>query len=181
MVQFFGGSVGQTLTLVTEFCESGNLFDFLHRSQYALDWKKKLILCIGVANGIQHLHHLSPPMIHRDLKTLNFLLKRDTNTGNVLVKVADFGTSTTSERMYMTGGVGTYHWMAPEVLAATPRYDTSADIFSLGVILWEISARQLPYPGLNHDQIKDLVLIQRKRPNLNALPRSTPENLKGLM
>jgi serine/threonine protein kinase len=141
ILRCFGGCVGKHLCLITEFCDGGNLFDFLHRSNFPLNWEKKMTLCLGVAKGIRYLHGLTPPLIHRDLKSLNFLLKKDTESGRVLVKISDFGTSTAADREYMTAGAGTYHWMAPEVIRGEQHYSTTADIYSFGVILWEISTR----------------------------------------
>jgi serine/threonine protein kinase len=68
-------------------------------------------------------------------------------------QVADFGLS----RVYqdvgtMTGGLGTYQWMAPEVLA-NQRYSEKADVYSFGVVAWECCARQVPYAGLNGMQV----------------------------
>lgn len=73
---------------------------------------------------MHHLHTNIPPIIHRDLKSLNLLFttKIENSQSKINVKVADFGLSrikNSSEDMQtvkMTGGCGTYHWMAPEVI-----------------------------------------------------------------
>ena len=57
----------------------------------------------------------------------------------------------------MTGQCGTFQWMAPEVIA-NGKYTEKADVFSFGVILWELAARQLPYDGMNSVQVRACAL-----------------------
>jgi serine/threonine protein kinase len=59
------------------------------------------------------------------------------------VKLADFGWTKGLEN-YMTGKIGTYQWMAPEVISGQ-KYTEKADVFSFGIILWEIASREPPY------------------------------------
>lgn len=69
-----------------------------------------------IARGMIFLHTNDPPIIHRDLKSLNVLLinKYDENNPDLTqVKIADFGLSRDYASNYMTGTLGTYHWMAP--------------------------------------------------------------------
>lgn len=61
---------------------------------------------------MNYLHERPTPILHRDLKSLNLLLD-----GSGRVKLADFGW-TKSLQNYMTGKIGTYQWMAPEVISA---------------------------------------------------------------
>lgn len=66
---------------------------------------------------------------------------------HLCVKVADFGLSRIKCDLHpLTGGLGTYQWMAPEVISHS-RYTESADVYSFGIVLWECAARQVPYPG----------------------------------
>jgi serine/threonine protein kinase len=66
---------------------------------------------------------------------------------SLCVKVADFGLSKViKEFQTMTGGLGTYQWMAPEVLQHS-QYSQKADVYSFGIVLWECAARQVPYAG----------------------------------
>ena len=61
-------------------------------------------------------------------------------------KVADFGWTRTMAAT-MTGKIGTYQWMAPEVISGH-NYTEKADVFSFGIILWEIAAREPPYRSI---------------------------------
>ncbi|TMW61852.1 hypothetical protein Poli38472_010915 [Pythium oligandrum] len=81
-------------------------------------------------------------MIHRDLKSRNVLLDHE-----MTAYLSDFGTTrAVDDSNTMTAEVGTAMWMAPEVLSGR-RYDQSADIYSLGVILSELDTHELPFQG----------------------------------
>lgn len=97
--------------------------------------------------------------MHRDLKSLNLLLTEPITGPNdfVQVKVSDFGLSRgfdaeSSTKNNLTGMAGTYHWMAPEVLSSKP-YSTKADVYSYGIVLWEILSRCTPFKGMKQQEI----------------------------
>lgn len=61
--------------IVTEFCFGGTLFDLLHRkTEIQLDWPTRIKFIKDIARGIEYLHYYNPPLIHRDLKSLKFLI-----------------------------------------------------------------------------------------------------------
>ncbi|CAN0264517.1 unnamed protein product, partial [Scytosiphon promiscuus] len=116
-----------------------------------LPFKKKRQMMLDVATGMQYLHGQNPVIIHRDLKSLNVLIDE-----NWVTKVTDFGLSrfkATSVSEKMTGQAGTYHWMAPEVINSQ-HYTEKADVFSYGIILWEIFTRAIPYGGMQPVQVR---------------------------
>ena len=87
---------------------------------------------------MNYLHCFPIPVVHRDLKSLNVLIDAYHNP-----KITDFGWSRfVAEKM--TGKVGTYQWMAPEVIK-TKKYTEKADVFSFGNILWELASEEPPY------------------------------------
>jgi len=152
----FVGLVTETfpLRLVLEFCAGGSLFELLHNSwQIALSWPQRLKMLVDSAAAEEHLHGFDPPIIHRDLKSLNLMLlhpvKDEFTTPHI--KLADFGFARIEERA-MTQGVGTKHWMAPEVLRGT-EYTTKADVFSFAMVAFEVVFRHVPFERLDAHQV----------------------------
>eukprot|EP01129_Flabellula_baltica_P002994 TRINITY_DN12860_c0_g1_i1.p1 TRINITY_DN12860_c0_g1~~TRINITY_DN12860_c0_g1_i1.p1 ORF type:complete len:1214 (-),score=234.59 TRINITY_DN12860_c0_g1_i1:35-3676(-) len=140
LVQFVGaqGSSGVAF-IVTEFCINSSLDQFLDGNCSRLRPKEIMLMALDAANGMNFLHMHNK--IHRDLKSLNLLV-----TSKMTVKVADFGITTDdSEVRKLTNKAGTLNWMAPEVLNTGKfGYSTKADVFSFGVILWELVERKIP-------------------------------------
>lgn len=67
-----------------------------------------------IAQGVLYLHSCTPPILHRDLKSLNIFLDV-----HLRIKIGDFGWTKTLDE-YMTNKIGTYQWMAPEVIGNKP-------------------------------------------------------------
>lgn len=132
----FIGAMCETGTafLVTEFLQHGSL-DNLLQKHVIKTFNEKLDISIDAAKGMRYVHSCNK--IHRDMKSLNLLVEN-----NLTTKVADFGESREKDAN-MTQATGTYNWMAPEVLMSQ-NYTMKADVFSFGIILWEILYEQYP-------------------------------------
>ena len=101
-----------------------------------------------IAVGINYLHHQVPPIIHRDLSSNNILL-----TQNMTAKISDLGVAkilNLSQKLAsrMTQNPGTLAFMPPEVLVANPKYDTSIDMFSYGILIIHVLSCKWPEPQL---------------------------------
>jgi len=132
----------------------------------------KRVAC-GAARGMAYLHSGSPPVLHRDLKSANLVLDE-----SYTAKVCDFGLSRLkAQERSMTGNCGTVQWMAPEVLANLS-YNEKADVFSYGIILWELLSRECPYDGMSPIQCALAVLNRDKRPEI---PKWCPPPLHALI
>ncbi|KAG5237112.1 dual specificity protein kinase splA [Salix suchowensis] len=150
-VLLFMGAVTspQRLCIVTEFLPRGSLFRLLQRNTTKLDLRRRAHMALDIARGMNYLHHYNPPIIHRDLKSSNLLVDK-----NWTVKVGDFGLSRLKHETYLTTktGKGTPQWMAPEVLRNEPS-DEKSDVYSYGVILWELATEKIPWDNLNSMQV----------------------------
>ncbi|XP_029124495.1 uncharacterized protein [Elaeis guineensis] len=117
VVAFYGvvpDGAGGTLATVTEFMVNGSLKHVLLRKDRALDRRKRLIIAMDAAFGMEYLH--SKSIVHFDLKCDNLLVNlRDSQ--RPICKVGDFGLSRIKRNTLVSGGVrGTLPWMAPELL-----------------------------------------------------------------
>ncbi|XP_015509482.1 mitogen-activated protein kinase kinase kinase 12 isoform X1 [Neodiprion virginianus] len=131
--------------IVMEFCPYGPLYDLLRAGEPVppprlVSWARQ------IAAGMHYLH--SHKIIHRDLKSPNVLIGR----GEV-VKISDFGTSREwneiSTRMSFAGTVA---WMAPEIIRSEPCSE-KVDIWSYGVVLWELLSGEIPYKDVDSSAI----------------------------
>ncbi|KAF0718369.1 Aste57867_1736 [Aphanomyces stellatus] len=141
---------------VMELMDGGDLKDYLdkHRPQ-ELTWSDKYHHIYCIVEGLVYLHSLN--IIHRDLKSRNVLL--DSTKGT---KLTDFGISKEDMQSTMTMGVGTFRWMAPEVVQDHD-YTVAADIYSFGMLLSEFDTHHIPYEDLknptNGNPISDTAII----------------------
>ncbi|XP_009791601.1 uncharacterized protein LOC107831007 [Nicotiana tabacum] len=149
----------ERLCIVTEFLPRGSLFRLLQRNSSKLEWRRRVHMALDIARGVNYLHHLNPPIVHRDLKSSNLLVDR-----NWTVKVGDFGLSRLKHETYLATktGKGTPQWMAPEVLRNEPA-DEKSDVYSFGVILWELATEKIPWDSLNSMQVVGAVGFMNQR------------------
>lgn len=149
VVQFLGACLDGphgTALLVTELMELGDLWRALSakdpQGERIFSWYSRGAQClVDVARGLHYLH--SRRVVHFDLKSANILLSR---AGTA--KLADIGMARVLNKSYLSviSGLGTFAWSAPEVLAGK-RCTEKADIFSFGVVLWEICTGEAPARG----------------------------------
>eukprot|EP00826_Nyctotherus_ovalis_P023474 TRINITY_DN1802_c0_g2_i1.p1 TRINITY_DN1802_c0_g2~~TRINITY_DN1802_c0_g2_i1.p1 ORF type:complete len:638 (+),score=147.91 TRINITY_DN1802_c0_g2_i1:1455-3368(+) len=170
LVLFIGVGVNSSgaVCMLTEYCSGGALFNLLHDPPpVPLSWKQRCKIALDIAKGMNCLHSYKPPILHRDLKSLNLLLVDQVKGEGdpVIVKITDFGLARFQALdQHMTGAAGTFHWMAPEVIMNQP-YTIKADVYSYGIVLWEILARRKPYEGMNPSMIGYNVVHFNRRPD----------------
>ncbi|KAL8505033.1 hypothetical protein ACS0TY_016294 [Phlomoides rotata] len=149
------------LSIVTEYLSRGSLYKLLHKqgAKEVLNERRRLNMAYDVAKGMNYLHTLNPPIVHRDLKSPNLLVDK-----KYTVKVCDFGLSRLKENTFLSSksAAGTPEWMAPEVLRDELSNEKS-DVYSFGVILWELATLQQPWGNLNPAQVVAAVGFKRKR------------------
>ncbi|XP_052894349.1 mitogen-activated protein kinase kinase kinase 12 isoform X2 [Anopheles moucheti] len=132
--------------IIMEYCPHGSLQKKLQDSggiispQQLVSWSQQIAL------GMQYLH--THKIIHRDLKSPNILI----GDGDV-IKISDFGTSREwNEISTKMSFAGTVAWMAPEVIRNWP-CNEKVDIWSYGVVLWELLTGEVPYKNVDSSQI----------------------------
>ncbi|NP_001234768.2 CTR1-like protein kinase [Solanum lycopersicum] len=147
------------LSIITEFLPRGSLYRIIHRPHFQIDERQRIKMALDVAKGMDCLHTSNPTIVHRDLKSPNLLVDTDWN-----VKVCDFGLSRLKHNTFLSSKstAGTPEWMAPEVLRNEPSNE-KCDIYSFGVILWELATLRLPWSGMNPMQVVGAVGFQNKR------------------
>ncbi|XP_049360563.1 serine/threonine-protein kinase STY17-like isoform X1 [Solanum verrucosum] len=160
VVQFIGACrQPPNLCIVTEFMSRGSIYNFLHKQKGAFKLPTLLKVAADVSKGMNYLHQNN--IIHRDLKTANLLMDE-----HGAVKVGDFGVARVQAQTgVMTAETGTYRWMAPEVIEHRP-YDHKADVFSFGIVLWELLSGEIPYAHLTPLQAAIGVVQQDLRPRI---------------
>jgi serine/threonine protein kinase len=157
--------------LIMEFMEYGSLYDILHNETMPIDAELLLPILRDISQGMRFLHAAEPPVIHGDLKAKNILVD-----SKFRAKVSDFGLSQKTN----VGGTGTPYWMAPELLRGETTNTMASDVYSFGILLFEVYARRDPYEGENSEEVLLLVAdtTMNKRP---PIPKSCPTQVQSLM
>lgn len=149
---------GPRVWIVMEFAQGGSVYNLMQSSpNNCLEEKYVAVIVREVLIGLSYLHKSN--VIHRDIKAANVLI---TASGKVII--CDFGVSallatTNSKRNTF---VGTPYWMAPEVAQPVPAYDTKADIWSLGVMIYEMIKGSPPHFRVAH--LKVIQMIPKVKP-----------------
>uniref|UniRef100_A0A3B5MML6 Mitogen-activated protein kinase kinase kinase 20a n=1 Tax=Xiphophorus couchianus TaxID=32473 RepID=A0A3B5MML6_9TELE len=175
IIQFYGAIVeAPNYGIVTEYASGGSLYDYLSSDESEeMDMGQIMSWAAEIAKGMHYLHSEAPiKVIHRDLKSRNVVLGADK-----VLKICDFGASKFLSHTTHMSLVGTFPWMAPEVIQSLPVSET-CDTFSYGVVLWEMLTREIPFKGLEGLQVAWLVVEKNER---LTIPSCCPESFAELM
>ncbi|CAI0392711.1 unnamed protein product [Linum tenue] len=166
VVAFYGvvqDGPGGTMATVTEYMVNGSLRHVLLSKERHLDRRKRLIIAMDAAFGMEYLH--SKNIVHFDLKCDNLLVNLK-DPLRPICKVGDFGLSKIKRNTLVTGGVrGTLPWMAPELLnGSSSKVSEKVDVFSFGIVLWEILTGEEPYANMHYGAIIGGIVNNTLRP-----------------
>ncbi|GFQ94714.1 mitogen-activated protein kinase kinase kinase 20, partial [Trichonephila clavata] len=151
IIKFFGAvTISPNYCIITEFSENGSLFAFLgeQENNSMLNFEQILRWSYEIAAGMHYLHEEAPvKVIHRDLKSKNVVISAD-----YVCKICDFGASRFIDSTTKMSVAGTLPWMAPEVIQCLP-VSESCDVWSYGVVLWELLTHEVPFKGIEGFQV----------------------------
>ncbi|XP_068795108.1 mitogen-activated protein kinase kinase kinase 21 isoform X3 [Struthio camelus] len=136
---------------------------------------------VQIARGMLYLHDEAiVPILHRDLKSSNILLlekMEHDDICNKTLKITDFGLAREWHRTTKMSAAGTYAWMAPEVIKSS-LFSKGSDIWSYGVLLWELLTGEVPYRGIDGLAVAYGVAVNKLT---LPIPSTCPEPFAKLM
>nr|GEW92977.1 leucine-rich repeat receptor protein kinase EMS1 [Tanacetum cinerariifolium]GEW92979.1 leucine-rich repeat receptor protein kinase EMS1 [Tanacetum cinerariifolium] len=169
IVKFYGYcAAGSERILIYEFIEKGSLDQWLYPTSSSnndndmmwvpLSWKKRINIIIGVAKGLEFMHNLHTPIIHRDIKASNVLLDKDFEA-----HIADFGLARRIEDAHShvsTQVAGTMGYMPPEYFYGATLATVMGDVYSFGILMFEIATSRRPNWPLKDEEGKEIRLVE---------------------
>ncbi|PPR92935.1 hypothetical protein GOBAR_AA27728 [Gossypium barbadense] len=180
VVAFYGvvlDGPGGSVATVTEYMVNGSLRTALQKNEKNLDKRKRLLIAMDVAFGMEYLHGKN--IVHFDLKSDNLLVNlRDPH--RPICKVGDLGLSKVKCQTLISGGVrGTLPWMAPELLnGSSSLVSEKVDVFSFGIVMWELLTGEEPYADLHYGAIIGGIVSNTLRP---PVPEGCDPEWRSLM
>uniref|UniRef100_A0A1I7YPK9 Tyrosine-protein kinase n=1 Tax=Steinernema glaseri TaxID=37863 RepID=A0A1I7YPK9_9BILA len=175
VIQFYGVACDHhPIMIVMEFCPGGSLDTHLKNMKKDIDVGERVLYCLEAAQGMSYLHEKS--CLHRDLAARNCLI-----SAKGIVKIADFGLSKMVGELN-EGDAGAQQvpvrWMAPETLQKTPSMTTKSDVWSFGVLVFEIfNLGEKPWPD---DPAKKVATLIRRGRMVDP-PELAPQQIRDLM
>ena len=160
--------------IVMEYVDGITLKEYLKQRGGALTWKETVHFATQILSALQHAH--SKGIIHRDVKPQNIMLLADGS-----IKMMDFGIARFSRAQSQTvsdKAIGSVHYISPEQ-AKGERTDARTDIYSVGVMLYEMLSGRLPFDGDGAVSIAIMQISDKAKPLAQVAPQ-TPAGLRQI-
>lgn len=160
--------------IVMEYVDGITLKEYLKQRGGALTWKETVHFATQVLGALQHAH--SKGIIHRDVKPQNIMLLADGS-----IKMMDFGIARFSRAQSQTvsdKAIGSVHYISPEQ-AKGDKTDARTDIYSVGVMLYEMLSGKLPFDGDGAVSIAIMQISDKAKPLAQVAP-NVPEGLRQI-
>ena len=175
IVKVYDVSFGDALQyIVMEYVEGITLKEYIQRQQ-VLDWKEAVHFVIQILRALQHAHDKG--IIHRDVKPQNIILLPNAN-----IKVTDFGIArfnrSEARNVTETSAIGSVHYVSPE--QAKGEYtDGRSDIYSVGVVLYEMLTGRVPFESAN-DLSVAMMQLKNEAPRPTSINPAIPAGLEQI-
>ncbi|MEE1155021.1 MAG: Stk1 family PASTA domain-containing Ser/Thr kinase [Acutalibacteraceae bacterium] len=174
IVKVYDVSFGDVMQyIVMEYIDGITLKEYLEQQNQAIEWKMAVYFTSQILKAMQHAHEKG--VIHRDVKPQNMMLLQDGT-----IKVTDFGIarfSNTETRTMTDKAIGSVHYIAPEQ-AKGDHTDGKSDVYSIGVMLYEMITGQLPFQADSAVSVAIMQLQSNPKPprEINAdIPQGLEE------
>lgn len=133
--------------IVMEYVPGSTLTHVIHHKQEypTLSYRLKIKMALDIARGMACLHSAYPPVVHRDLRPQNVFVQSVEESSPINLKVGDFGLAQQAFSTDLKQFLGSFFWLAPEVLAGDSAYSVKSDVYSYAMIVWELLTRQTPF------------------------------------
>uniref|UniRef100_A0A7E4UWQ0 Tyrosine-protein kinase n=1 Tax=Panagrellus redivivus TaxID=6233 RepID=A0A7E4UWQ0_PANRE len=181
VIRFYGLACDvPPVMIVMEFCPGGSLENHLQNEKENVTVGERILFCFEAARGMRYLHHHG--FVHRDLACRNCLISSDG-----VVKISDFGLSRTIDKMekniLLSQDVPLKNvplrWMAPEALSRKPEFTTKSDVWSFGVLMYEVFNLGIK-PWVDETDNKKIFACIKKN-NMPEMPDRTPSGIKDVV
>lgn len=160
--------------IVMEYIDGITLKEYLKQRGGALTWKEVVHFATQVLSALEHAH--SKGIVHRDVKPQNIMLQADGS-----IKMMDFGIARFSRAQSQTvsdKAIGSVHYISPEQ-AKGDHTDARTDIYSVGVMLYEMLSGHLPFDGSGTVSIAIMQISEKPKPLAQVAP-NVPEGLRQI-
>lgn len=160
--------------IVMEYIDGITLKEYLKQRGGALTWKEVVHFATQVLSALEHAH--SKGIVHRDVKPQNIMLQADGS-----IKMMDFGIARFSRAQSQTisdKAIGSVHYISPEQ-AKGDHTDARTDIYSVGVMLYEMLSGKLPFDGTGTVSIAIMQISEKPKPLAEVAP-NVPEGLRQI-
>ncbi|KAL0486427.1 serine/threonine-protein kinase [Acrasis kona] len=194
IVLFMGAYLAEDHKIIMTELMSFSVDSVLHKKKrldkstvwhVALTLKQKISILSDICRAMSFMHTRDHPLCHRDLKPSNVLLDKNLS----VAKICDFGTSKSISTATMTGNIGTFMYMSPEILHNLP-YNESCDVYSFGIVMHEIFFEVRPYTTsdgsgaftneLTNPYLLGSIVASGKRPDVPNVDHATEQERKYL-
>ena len=135
--------ITEDFIIIMKYYKLGSLKDYITKNFYEIKWNKKLEILQNIVAGLDHLHNQK--IIHRDFHSGNILYENEFD-----IVISDLGISKSSIDNDNDEIYGIISYMAPEILQRK-EYTKASDIYSFGMIMWELITGRMPFWDQNGD------------------------------